>query len=100
MDLRRLINKNGPEPLMKIMMTFQTLIYFTLFMSITCFITYLFVPFGTFFSGELFGIFMICTFIFIVLLTTLLSCVPPEVIEELKKQIEEELEEQKKKKDA
>ena len=100
MDLRRLINKNGPEPLMKIMMTFQTLIYFTLFMSITCFITYLFVPFGTFFSVELFGIFMICTFIFIVLLTTLLSCVPPEVIEELKKQIEEELEERKKKKDA
>jgi hypothetical protein len=32
MDLRRLINKNGPEPLMKIMMTFQTLIYFTQFM--------------------------------------------------------------------
>jgi predicted DNA-binding transcriptional regulator len=33
-------------------------------------------------------------------LTTLLSCVPPEVIEELKKQIEEELEERKNKKDA
>jgi hypothetical protein len=96
MDLRRLINKNGPEPLMKIMMTFQTLIYFTLFMSITCFITYLFVPFGTFFSGELLGIFMICAFIFLMLLTTLLSCVPPEVIEELKK----ELEERNKKKDA
>lgn len=98
MDLRKLIKDRGPELLLKILMTYQTLIYFTLFLSVTCFITYLFVPYGTFFSGELFGIAMICLFIFLMLFSTLLSCIPPEVIEELKRQIEQELEERRKKK--
>ena len=98
MDIKKFINDNGPEPLLKIIFTFQTLIYFTLSVGLSCFFGYLFAPAGTFFAGELFGISMISLFIFVVLISTLISCVPPEVIDEIKKQIREEMEKEEKEK--
>jgi uncharacterized membrane protein len=99
MDIKKFINVNGPEPLLKIIFTFQTLIYFTLSVGVCCFFGYLFAPAGTFFAGELFGVSMISLFIFVVLISTILSCVPTEVIEELKKQIREEMEKEEKEKE-
>ena len=95
LNINDLRNKNDMGPIIKIVLTFEMVMLFSLIVAISSFIGFLFVPVGSFIAGELYGISLFASFIFIVMFGTLLSCVPPEVIEELKRQIEEEIEKKK-----
>ena len=99
MDLKNLIKKNDPEPIMKLLFLVQGLAYFTLICGITGFFGWLlFLGSNLFIAGEFLGMSLICALIFIWILNTIVSMVPPEIIEDLKEQIREELEQKKEEK--
>ena len=97
MDLRDIIDKNDPGPIMKIMNFVQGLAYFTLFTSISSFFGWIWCMIGpnAFLCGEFFGIFLISSLIFIWLFNVLLSIIPPELIDQIYKDIEEEIKRKK-----
>lgn len=101
MDLRDIINKNDPGPIMKIMNFVQGLGFFTLFTSMSTFIGWIIVCLSgqnLFLCGELLGICLISAMIFVWLFSVLLSIIPPGLIDQIYKDIHEELEREKEEK--
>ena len=99
MDLKDFINKNDPEPNLKLLFLVEGLAYFTLIGGIFGFVGWLlFMGTNLFVAGEFFGICLICVMMFFWILNTLVSLIPPDMIDDLKEQIREELERKKEEK--
>lgn len=99
MDLKDFINKNDPEPNLKLLFLVEGLAYFTLIGGIFGFAGWLlFMNINVFVAGEFLGISIICAMLFIWIINTLVSMIPPDMIEDLKEQIREEIERKKEEK--
>ncbi len=99
LNFNELRNNNDPGPLIKIVIMFEIVMMFALMVAVFSFIEGLFVPAGSFIAGELYGISLFATMIFMIMFGTILSCISPEMIDEIKRQIQEEIEKEKENKE-